>query len=889
MIIPRPMLGARDIARPLPKISSFKTSMVVLTVILSCSTLARGQNGGTDKPQIKIKEPAIDSRTQFLSQGAVELTFELIGVPITSKIRVKVVGDVDGKTQDVDLTKDKTSDHRVSVNLFKGKNTITLFGFKDDQTNGKPSADIKASVYVTCSGRHCDADGPLASAIEEPAQSGDRQTAPPPPTTTTGGDNKPKGLIAIDFPKAKTDFQSAVIPLQLTITRRDDPKQEATTEPPPQKATQIDTVSILVLDSAGNQIPQDKNSVKVDFPTDPKKPATPITNVKIGNGTNTIMVFDASKTIGTTADQASVTVQRTDNTGSIEIQNPKADEVFQNAVVPLKLKVSRPSAGQKPIASLSIRVFDAARNQIPQEKGHDSLDVIFPKDTAPTKPNTDPATPITDIRIGKGTSTIIVFDASKPINTGDQVSVSVQRSDNTGSILITNPPAGADFQDATVIPITVSVKRKKDATEAEDRKIFVRVLNQGKPIEVVDNPLPVHFDKNDKKDKDLTPKITIGKGRNLITAFDVDDDKDRDSIAINCNGDDCGSQALVSSIPTNSRNTRLVAGIEQVGASSASSETSPFLDLYFNGPLRFHLTKANKNGDKKDQLAQVSTWGQIRLSTTPEQIGAVGAFPSNLANSVSQPGKTTDLIQSFDFLAGLEFKLFSSNGVFPSLIPGVNQKTVVYFVGGYGAISPLSTKKEQAQIYKVPKDSLQRKLFENRFGSKAANPAKTDYIAFVFPERDRFLKQWYVGFRAKTFHCDDSDCNHLANRFPGVFDLMFGQNEAVTGGRWESDFTDENGKLLGRKPSYVFRFDGTFPLPIKQASFLYLYGSAMMKIGGGGVKITTPLFLDAADGSILVTSPKVFVTPTLQLDRDYYKIGVGVNLSDLFNRKTPKQ
>jgi len=54
-----------------------------------------------------------------------------------------------------------------------------------------------------------------------------------------------------------------------------------------------------------------------------------------------------------------------------------------------------------------------------------------------------------------------------------------------------------------------------------------------------------------------------------------------------------------------------------------------------------------------------------------------------------------------------------------------------------------------------------------------------------------------------------------------------------------------------------------------------------MKLGGGGVHITTPLFLDTAPGDVLVTSNDVFVAPNLQLNRDYYKIGVGINLLDL--------
>ena len=60
-------------------------------------------------------------------------------------------------------------------------------------------------------------------------------------------------------------------------------------------------------------------------------------------------------------------------------------------------------------------------------------------------------------------------------------------------------------------------------------------------------------------------------------------------------------------------------------------------------------------------------------------------------------------------------------------------------------------------------------------------------------------------------------------------------------------------------------------------------------MGDGGVKIETPLILDTAPSNILVTNDNVFVTPALQTNRDYYRIGVGVNLIELFNRRRRNQ
>lgn len=435
------------------------------------------------------------------------------------------------------------------------------------------------------------------------------------------------------------------------------------------------------------------------------------------------------------------------------------------------------------------------------------------------------------------------------------------------------PTNGAVYKNASMIDSNIVVKK-----ESEIDRILVQVMNNNEPIPQ-GKSLSVDFQNGKVKLVTLAPKIRIGPGKNVVTVFDAakpNNLKTVASVEVSCEGEKCGTEIDVSNIPTSSLNTRVVVGFEQAGASSATSETKPFLDLFFAAPF--------KNGST-NSIPRFSTWGQVRLSTTPEQTGAVGAFPSNLVNQVTQTNRTIDLVHSFDFLAGIEGRLWSPASYFTTLIPGVKQQTSIFVIAGGGAISPLSTKRESAQIFKVPEPAnSQYNLFVERFGAAAA--AKK-YVGFVFPERDRFHRQWYGGLRFKTYYFNENSTKEPINRFPAILDVMLGQNEAVTGGKLKNDVTDANGKIIGSKRSYVFRIDGFYPLPFREARFLYLYGTAVMKIGGGGVKISTPLFLDTAPGEILVTNNDVFVAPNLQLDRDYYKIGVGINLTDLFNRKQP--
>src|SRR5205814_5844003 len=104
----------------------------------------------------------------------------------------------------------------------------------------------------------------------------------------------------------------------------------------------------------------------------------------------------------------------------------------------------------------------------------------------------------------------------------------------------------------------------------------------------------------------------------------------------------------------------------------------------------------------KEPQPRFGTWGQVRFSTTPEQTSSFAVFPSNFVNQVTDPSKVVDLVQSFDFLAGLEYRATSSKLFIPSLIPGVKQKGSLYFTFGGGAISPLSVKRESAQLFMVP-------------------------------------------------------------------------------------------------------------------------------------------------------------------------------------------
>jgi hypothetical protein len=794
-------------------------------------------------PKIKITDPQVKATTDLRSQGALYLSFTVSGSDIT-KVRVMVFQiDVTGgvtttldtaKTDvDIDADKDKQS---FSANLFQGLNRVQLTGLRA----GKPDPKVSASITVTCSNK-------CRNPTTDEAEGSEQVTAPKTPKTP-----KTAGNISILTPSAGR-VQNGLVNSVIAV-----------------KKNSIQTLLVLVTND-GKIIEQTKSKLPVKY-TDDLAILTPKLRVKKGENLITFVNLDNPLD---KVDQASVTVS---------CDGEKCDTPVATVAEAIRINIPEGGAQNRPsvlseitikkdsnITKVFVRVLN---NGKPLEKplvgDGETLDVQFEagRNEAVLKPK---------IKIGKGTNVLTVFDAARSIDDSPQDSTEISCNDkcsgseHTGTVVIARP-RDVQLQDESFIKTKISV------TKRSITKLFVRVLNKGKPVEQRQDTWAVKFE-DDGKPAEVNPTVRLEEGTNEITvlADPLTDDGDQDSTSIVCKGANCGSENQVSTIVTNSLNTRVVVGLEQVGASSADSETKPFLDFFFTGPLRFSAKNA--------ELPRLATWGQIRISTTPEQVGAVGVFPSNLINQVSQNSKTVGLVQSFDFLAGLEGRVFGSNGYVLSLIPGVRQRTEFYVIGGGGAISPLSTTQQTAQIFAVPvMDNPQRQTFIDRFGSDAVT--KT-YIAFVFPERDRFLRQYYGGIRLKTFYYDRD--NRLINRFPAILDFMVGQNEAVTGGKLKNDVTDSSGKIIGKKRSWVLRLDGFYPLPIKEASFLYLYGTAMMKVGGGGVRINTPLFLDTAPGNVLLTSSDVFIAPNLQMNRDYYKIGVGVNLTDLFNRKKPPE
>lgn len=286
-------------------------------------------------------------------------------------------------------------------------------------------------------------------------------------------------------------------------------------------------------------------------------------------------------------------------------------------------------------------------------------------------------------------------------------------------------------------------------------------------------------------------------------------------------------------------------GFQQAAASSADSRQSFFFDFFIERAL--------------SQLSAVDArfvlWGNIRLASVPQQTSSALSLLTASSGSALQSLNANQLVQSAEFLNGVELRLWR-----------LRSQTVqrdIGFIAQYGESGPLSPR-ESLQIFNLPAaGSPQFATLQTLYGTP---PPGAAYVGFVLPDQSSFYKQYGAGFRVTTFD--------LANpgNAPATYAFTVGQDQLVTGGRYRG--------LVGR-------FDVFYPISLGGAAFkfIYLFGTVSTRLAARPIQ-TPALFLEPAPAPpagpngydpdvMLVTSPSM---------RDYYRIGIGVDALSLLSK-----
>jgi hypothetical protein len=302
-----------------------------------------------------------------------------------------------------------------------------------------------------------------------------------------------------------------------------------------------------------------------------------------------------------------------------------------------------------------------------------------------------------------------------------------------------------------------------------------------------------------------------------------------------------------------SEEMRIIFGYEMIRATSAVGKDRAFLDLYFSQPLPFQF---NANGNSKN-VKPLRFWGNARFTSAPQAsektIGAL-TTDTNTYNTLNNM-TLNDISRSGELLLGLELSLKEINST--------NNKYLhtLGLIIATGAIKPYSPAKDEFEIFKINDEFKEAYPGEDTEGK--------EYFTFIPPERNRFFKQFYIGFRMKTYRRNENGLDPL----PSMFDATWGINEAASGGE---------GHLFRKS---VFRLDGflTLKLPVINVP-LYIFGTVILNTSKEESRI--PFYPEpvGADTQVQINSPNVLKVALVDNDRDYFRIGLGINVLDILKK-----
>lgn len=346
----------------------------------------------------------------------------------------------------------------------------------------------------------------------------------------------------------------------------------------------------------------------------------------------------------------------------------------------------------------------------------------------------------------------------------------------------------------------------------------------------------------------------------------------------------------------------VTGGFEQVDLSSQPSGTEPFARLYVQSGV---IHPNGKLGTRWPSLG-TSMWGAVRLLGSPNQTDTKGIF-SVFADPSGQitSDKLSSVGTAIDFFFGpsIRIKSFGADTQRPNsefdLVLGFgattplqsNQVTQAFVAPAFGTIecNTLSSHgkfgpalgsfgiKQSTNGVATGSTSaclLNTNAVTTSGGTATFAPVTT--VAFSNADRTSFLLKDFVGGRFNHAFADDQT---KRNYYVGTLDFGFGMDSAITGG-------------VFRGSRWVFKADTIFPILIKGNATVYLFGSASLRlqrnITDNSPLILQPAVLTSITGTSSTAVPNVntVVLPLQQPDRDFYRIGVGIDILSLITKKT---
>jgi hypothetical protein len=306
-------------------------------------------------------------------------------------------------------------------------------------------------------------------------------------------------------------------------------------------------------------------------------------------------------------------------------------------------------------------------------------------------------------------------------------------------------------------------------------------------------------------------------------------------------------------------------GFQHSSASGRDSHQKFFGNMYISAPFPIPFKS-------KDSLlgSPLKLWGDIRVTTLPQQFNSSLAEAPDKLKEEFKSLKVNEVVRGVEFLVGLElriFKLFLKN-----------KKYTLNLIGAWGAINPINPN-DSIDIYELNPEA--RTVLAKRYIEKEADfQDKTKkYVAFVNQDRKRFFQQRYIGIRIKSYTNPKLlDLNKA--KFPATFELSYGVNDFIV-----PKFNND-GKLNSNSERGLLRIGGYIPFKLSNGLNLYVFGTAFIQLGKEKFADTTDPLIMNPKLSTEVSFPgndKIVQLPFFKEPRDFFKIGIGINLRDAYN------
>lgn len=360
--------------------------------------------------------------------------------------------------------------------------------------------------------------------------------------------------------------------------------------------------------------------------------------------------------------------------------------------------------------------------------------------------------------------------------------------------------------------------------------------------------------------------------------------KKKQSLQADCPSVPAPPKASATSAPaaTSTLYTLGVAGLNAMGTSSSGPSQQYFASFSLLTPLPIH------SNDKDPLHDPVWAWLDPRIASVPSANSAQLSSLSSSSSLTTGLGtqKITDITQSFEFQGGLEYyPIVPAKGA-----PWGSARTTFSLVAGFGVETPFnsaSTPTEFGLNANLAQQFKQNPSLATTYPNLAtalacftanpptctsASPPSQTTVAFVFPNRSRFYRDWFGGIRLRTFYYggdDNSACStgkKVCDIYPGTFDIRFGEDETVT-----------SGHLI----PLVMTLSGSYPFPGTQG-ILRIFGETHLRLKGN--QNTPTLAATPSSTFTPISDPSVVVQPINPADTDYYRLGLGVDIVPLISK-----